>query len=24
MIFVAARSISRAWPPIRRSHDIKT
>jgi hypothetical protein len=24
MIFVAARSISRAWPPFRRSHDIKT
>ncbi len=24
MIFVAARSISRAWPPIRRSRDIKT
>jgi hypothetical protein len=24
MIFVAARSISHAWPPIRRSHDIKT
>jgi hypothetical protein len=24
MIFVAARSTSRAWPPIRRSHDIKT
>jgi hypothetical protein len=24
MIFVAARSIARAWPPIRRSHDIKT
>ena len=23
MIFVAARSISRAWPPLRRSHDIK-
>ena len=23
MIFVAARSISRAWPPFRRSHDIK-
>src|ERR1700674_2019310 len=24
MIFVAARTISRAWPPFRRSHDIKT
>jgi hypothetical protein len=24
MIFVAARSISRAWPPFRRIHDIKT
>jgi hypothetical protein len=24
MIFVAARSMARAWPPIRRSHDIKT
>jgi predicted neutral ceramidase superfamily lipid hydrolase len=24
MIFVAARSISRAWPPIRRNHAIKT
>jgi hypothetical protein len=24
MVFVAARSIARAWPPIRRSHDIKT
>ena len=24
MMFLAARSISRAWPPIRRSHDIKT
>jgi hypothetical protein len=24
MIFVAARSIARAWPPIRRSHDIET
>jgi len=24
MVFVAARSISRAWPPFRRSHDIKT
>ena len=24
MIFVAARSISGAWPPFRRSHDIKT
>jgi hypothetical protein len=24
MVFVAARSLARAWPPIRRSHDIKT
>jgi len=24
MVFVAARSIARAWPPIRRSHDLKT
>ncbi len=24
MIFVAARAISRAWPPFRRNHDIKT
>ena len=24
MIFVAARSMARAWPPIRRSHDIET